>query len=95
MKRAVFLRSMAYLQQGNVLTRYRVNSAIRQEIFAFDRGGKVDEGEYVLNAISPSDSLRHKRKHEKAINSGMKKKRSALGKRHVPGNIRVAHFNGK
>lgn len=61
LKRAIFTRSVAYLQTNGKLVRYVLSSRVRQEIMAFDRGGKLAVGEYILQAPSKRNKLGTKR----------------------------------
>ena len=46
--------SRLYLLAGKAWTRYIVHSSLRQEIIAFDRGGKFQPGIYTFAAPEPS-----------------------------------------
>jgi hypothetical protein len=49
---AIFARSTAYLVKGKVARRYKIGSAAREEIVAFDRSGIFTPGLYKLYADS-------------------------------------------
>ncbi len=50
--------SRAYVRLNDInWTRYFVSDNLRNEIIAFDRGGRFMPGEYVLQKISPSQRL--------------------------------------
>jgi len=49
--------SRLYLLAGKAWTRYIVHSSLRQEIIAFDRGGKFQPGVYTFQAPNPNKQL--------------------------------------
>jgi hypothetical protein len=49
--------SRLYLLAGKTWTRYLVHSSLRQEIIAFDRGGKFEPGVYTFQAPNPNKQL--------------------------------------
>lgn len=87
---AVFLRSMAYIQRGDKLVRYRIPSSVSKEIVAFDRGGKLEPGEYYLRKITPSYTRTGYSKRKKAYKLG-KRKRTVVG-HHRTANIRTVNW---
>lgn len=84
-KRAIFTRSVAYLQVKDKLIRYTLPAAVRQEIMTFDRGGQLAPGEYILKAASPKNRLGMTR-------SRKAKRKRPYGPRKQIANIRLANY---
>jgi len=55
--------SRAYIKRDGKWLRFGVPMALRNEIMAFDRGGKFEPGEYVLAPVQPTVRLDANRKH--------------------------------
>lgn len=53
----IVARSVAYLVNGVVATRYRLPQSVVREIVAFDRGGKFSPGLYLLATFPKSSQL--------------------------------------
>ena len=49
--------SRAYIRKGKKWLRFGVPAALRNEIIAFDRGGKFEPGEYILAPVQPTVRL--------------------------------------
>ena len=49
--------SRAYIRKGKKWMRFSVPAALRNEIIAFDRGGKFEPGEYILAPVQPTVRL--------------------------------------
>jgi len=62
--------SRLYLLAGKTWTRYIVHSSLRQEIIAFDRGGKFQPGVYTFQAPNPSKLLGSKIKKGPKLTKG-------------------------
>lgn len=49
--------SRAYIKKGGKWLRFFVPPALRNEVLAFDRGGKFEPGEYTLTPVQPTVRL--------------------------------------
>jgi len=67
----VFLRSMAYIEDGKHLWRWRLPSDVRNEIMAFDRGGRIQPGKYVLQPPTPGSTLKAMKRMNKRRKVGV------------------------
>jgi hypothetical protein len=50
--------STTYLREGKRWVRYRTPSALRMGMIAFDRGGMLEPGAYILRPVQPSHQAR-------------------------------------
>lgn len=78
-----------YLKKGNKWLRYKTPPALRNEIIAFDRGGKFEPGDYELSPIPPSDRTTARtaaRKANKTVRKSHKSK--GIRKPHVITGVR-------
>ena len=88
--------SRAYLKQGKVWKRYVVPMALRNEIIAFDRGGKFEPGEYTLAPAQPTMRLdapnkkKYAYENKKSLLPGTHKQKGKRPKRpyHVVSGVR-------
>jgi len=55
--------SRAYIKKGGKWLRFGVPMALRNEVLAFDRGGKFEPGEYTLVPLQPTVRLGADRRH--------------------------------
>lgn len=60
-----FYRSIAYVETDKELRRYSLPSAMRQEIVAFDRSGKMSVGTYRMRPPPPKGTLAKRRERSK------------------------------
>lgn len=90
-KRVIFLRSIAYIQSGDKLTRYILPSSVQKEIMAFDRGGRIVPGEYILKAPKRGMTLRAQRRYTK-VKRGKAKRQRSFGARHYTAEIRTVQW---
>jgi len=81
--------SRLYLLKGKAWTRYVVHSSLRQEIIAFDRGGKFQPGIYTFAAPEPSKRLGAKIKTGPKLTKG--KPRAVRSYKSVQ-NVRAAAY---
>ena len=81
--------SRLYLLAGKTWTRYVVHSSLRQEIIAFDRGGKFQPGIYTFAAPEPSRRLGAKIKTGPRLTKG--KPRAVRSYKSVQG-VRAAAY---
>lgn len=76
-----------YIRFNGKYRRYITSSALRDEIVAFDRGGRFQPGEYMLMNMQPSRQYDRKYRLNKKANKAKRYKKHSGERRMVP-NVR-------
>lgn len=90
-KEARIHRGRAYLLMGKRWVRYVVSQALKQEIIAFDRGGAMAPGTYLLRAIPPQERYGARKNKPIGKTAGKRGKKKRLY--HYVPNIRPVGAN--
>lgn len=83
-------RAYIFNKKADQWVRYKTTEALRSEIFAFDRGGKFQPGEYDLRPLSPTDLLPKKKSNAVATgeNNAISKAQKVPRKLHAALGVR-------
>src|SRR5512143_685130 len=87
--------SRAYVRFNGKWLRYETKGPLRSEIVTFDRGGKVDPGEYMLKTVDTAEIVRRGKAHSQRPPRHLRSSKSSKSKRlrHVLTNVRhIAKF---